>query len=460
MNDLKWSFRDNIPVAMTIAGSDSSGGAGISADLKTFAALGVYGTLVITAVTAQNTYSLLKMQIIDADLVEKQMEAILQDISVNAAKTGMLYSPDIIEVVAKVLRQYHIPLVVDPVIKAKCGATLLLKEAIAYLKEELLPLTTVITPNIKETEILCGRKVKTYEDMIVAAKEIHNMGPKAVLIKGGHLPGTEAVLDVLYYEERIWKFKSPRLHVKTTHGTGCVLSAAITAELAKGKSIVEAVRVAKELITSSIRFGLNIGKGYGPVNPMVKLYKDAAKYKVLKNVEKAMRLLIMHTLSERIAPEVGINLVEAIPYAECLKDVVGIPGRLRATGRGLKAALPPDFNASSHLARYVLKLQEYSPNIRAAVNIRFSEELLEIAKKLGFSISYYDRREEPAEIKKKEGMSIPWGVEQAIKRIGKVPDIIYHKGDWGKEPMIVILGKSAEEVVRKLLSILDYLKEK
>lgn len=445
-----------IPVAMTIAGSDSGGGAGIEADLKTFVALGVHGTVALTAITAQNTYSVTMVQDVDVEVIKGQIDAVAEDMGIDAAKTGMLHTAEIIEVVAEKVKEYGFPLVVDPVMVAKSGAPLLKKEAIKTLVMELIPLATVVTPNAYEAEILARMKIKSKDDMIKSAKKIIELGPKAVVIKGGHVK-EDVAIDVLYYEGRVYEFSAPRIESRNTHGTGCSFSAAITAELAKGSDIVSAVRVAKEVVRAGITFGLPIGKGYGPVNPLALLYKEANKYRVLKSVEKALRTLLSQSKIKEIIPEVGMNLVEAVPYAETVNDVVGIPGRIRASNKGPLAFPFPDFGASSHLARYVLTIMKYDPNIRAAVNIKFDKKFIEILKELGLIISYYDRREEPEDVKRMEGMTIPWGVKEAIKRINKVPNVIYHLGDWGKEPMIVLFSENAQSVVKILLNLLKKL---
>lgn len=444
-----------IPVAMTIAGSDSGGGAGIEADLKTFAALGVHGTVALTAITAQNTYSVTAVQDVEIEVIKKQIDAVAEDMGIDAAKTGMLHTTEIIEAVAEKVREYGFPLVVDPVMIAKSGAPLLKKEAVKALVEKLVPLATVITPNAREAEVLAGIKIVSKKDMVEAARKIARLGPKAVVVKGGHVEETNQAIDILYYDGEVYEFIAPRVESKNTHGTGCSFSAAIAAELAKGSDIISAVKTAKEVVRAGIVFGLPVGKGYGPVNPLALLYKEASRYKVLKSVERGMRLLLSSPDVERLTPEVGMNLAEATPYAEDIFDVAAILGRLRATGKGLAAALSLDFGASSHLARYILTATKYDPNIRAAINIRFSEKFIEVLESMGLTVSYYDRREEPEEVKKKEGMTIPWGVEQAVKRIGRLPRVIYHRGDWGKEPMIVILGENAEEVARIVLELAE-----
>ena len=263
--------KGRIPVALTIAGSDSGGGAGIEADLKTFAALGVHGTVALTAITAQNTTSVTGVQAITPELIEKQIEAVVEDLGVDAAKTGMLYESKIIEVVAKAVSKYGFPLVVDPVMIAKSGAPLLKEEARETLINTLLPLAKVVTPNIPEAEVISGIKIRSIDDMKKAAKLISKTGVEAVVVKGGHMEDKYSV-DILYYKGNYYTFSEPRILTKNTHGTGCSFSAAIAACLAKNMDILESVKEAKKLIQAAIRYSINIGAGHGPVNPMALLY--------------------------------------------------------------------------------------------------------------------------------------------------------------------------------------------
>ncbi len=442
-----------IPCALTIAGSDSGGGAGIQADLKTFAALGVHGMSAITAITAQNTVEVTAVHPVPPEIVKQQIEAVATDIGVDAAKTGMLYSTEIIKVVVEEVKTHGFPVVVDPVMIAKSGASLLREDAKRTLINELIPLATVVTPNAMEAQEITGIKIQDIKDAELAARKIAELGAKSVVVKGGHILQGGKAVDVLYYDGKYHYFESERLESKTTHGTGCSFAAAIAAELAKGKNIPEAVEVAKKVVNMGIKFGLNIGRGFGPVNPMAELYKEASKYKVLKNVKEAIKLLEYNPEVSNLVPEVRMNLVMALPYAETLDDIVGVDGRITIVNGRAKAAACPEFGVSRHLAKYVLTAMKYDSSIRAAINIRYSMDILNICKKLGLSVSFYDRRKEPEEIKKIEGMSVPWGVEQAIKSIGKVPNVIYHEGDWGKEPMIVLLGENAINVAKLAIKI-------
>ena len=254
-----------VPVALTIAGSDPSGGAGIQADLKTFHQFGVYGEAVITLLTVQNTRRVSRVEILDAQFVTEQLEAVLEDIPPNAAKTGALGNAAVIEAVANQASRFAFPLVVDPVMISKHGAPLIAPEAASALKERLLPRCALITPNVPEAEVLSGLSVTGIESANKAAERILALGAQAVLIKGGHLTGDEAV-DLLATATRTETYSSKRIDTRHTHGTGCTYSAAITAELAKGTELFQAVARAKQFLARAIETNPGLGAGCGPVN--------------------------------------------------------------------------------------------------------------------------------------------------------------------------------------------------
>ena len=259
---------------LTIAGSDSGGGAGIQADLKTFSAHGVFGMSVITAVTAQNTLGVTAVQDITPEVIAKQMEAIFTDMGADAVKVGMVSVPETIRTIAAGLRQYHaVHVVVDPVMVSKSGYHLLQPDAEKDLVSLLLPLAEVITPNIPEAEVILKRKITSLSDMEDAARALHAMGPKNVLLKGGHR--TDDATDVLFDGTGMIRLVAERVPTKNTHGTGCTLSSAIAANLAKGETMEDAVRKAKQYITTAIEHALSIGKGVGPTNHFYELYRKA-----------------------------------------------------------------------------------------------------------------------------------------------------------------------------------------
>jgi len=256
-----------VPRALTIAGSDSGGGAGIQADLKTFSALGVFGMTAITALTAQNTTGVTGIVEMSPEFVRQQIDAVVSDIGVDAAKTGMLSSAPIVEAVAAEIRRHRITqLVIDPVMIAKSGAPLLRPEAREALRRSLLPLALVVTPNLYEAAALVDRPVETLEEMEDAARALHTFGPRYVVVKGGHLEGS--AVDVVFDGHHFERLEARRINTRHTHGTGCVFSAAITAGLARGVAIPQAIRDAKAFVTGAIRNALPLGSGHGPANPM------------------------------------------------------------------------------------------------------------------------------------------------------------------------------------------------
>jgi hydroxymethylpyrimidine/phosphomethylpyrimidine kinase len=257
-----------VPRALTIAGSDSGGGAGIQADLKTFHALGVWGMSAVTAVTVQNTKGVSGYEELSPETVAEQIRAVVTDIGVDAAKTGMLASEPIIEAVADALRETSVPnLVVDPVSVSKHGHPLLAEDAVDALRTLILPLATLVTPNLQEAALLAGFPVGTEEDMERAGRAILGLGAGAVLVKGGHLTGRAAAVDVLVGSDGVERCEEERIDTPHTHGTGCVLSAAIAANLALGLDLLDAVDRGKAFVTEAIRRHLEIGQGIGPVNP-------------------------------------------------------------------------------------------------------------------------------------------------------------------------------------------------
>jgi hydroxymethylpyrimidine/phosphomethylpyrimidine kinase len=262
----------SIRKALTIAGSDSGGGAGIQADLKTFAALGIYGTSAITAITAQNTVGVTQVLALSPNLVGAQIDAVIDDIGAHALKTGMLANAAIIEAVAKKIQQHRLKnLVVDPVMVATSGDLLIKKNAVATLRTRLIPLAAVVTPNIPEAEELTGMELRTSEHITEAARRIVGMGAKSVVIKGGHLKGP--AVDLFYDGKTFSMLLAPRLRTKNTHGTGCTFSAAIAAYLAKGETSASAVSRAKQYITRAIRAGFVVGAGHSPVHHFYRFWK-------------------------------------------------------------------------------------------------------------------------------------------------------------------------------------------
>jgi hydroxymethylpyrimidine/phosphomethylpyrimidine kinase len=438
---------------LTIGGSDSSGGAGIQADIKTFSALGVYGTSVLTALTAQNSHGVQAVHEVPADMVDAQIVSLMSDqgLAVDYAKTGMLYSSAVIEVVANALRRYKIPFVLDPVMKAGSGGVLLEDNASNTLIEQLLPLCRVATPNVPEASFISGMEIRNEEDAKEAALMIHNMGASAVIIKGGHLePEIVAgkATDVLY-DGTFTEISLPAIKLaKIVHGAGCSFSAALAAELAKGKTLRDAAFSAKTFVHEAISGGDEVS-AMVVVNHARGLRRDADRYQTLENVKEAVWMLRKLDGFANIIPEVGTNIGMAVEGAESERDVAAVDGRIVPTKEGLNAGCV-EFGVSSHVARMILAMMERNKERRSAMNVKYSPEIVDVCTTLGLGISSFERAKEPVAERTME-----WGVREASKEF--VPDVIFDLGAVGKEPMVRIFDTTAVEVVLKLKRILESL---
>lgn len=436
---------------LTIAGSDSGGGAGIQADLKTITVLGGYGMSAITALTAQNTIGVQDVHAVPVDFIKLQMKSVLSDIGADAAKTGMLATPEIVLAVAEEIKQHRIEtIVVDPVMVAKSGDSLLSEEARHTIKETLLPLATMVTPNLPEASVLCGFPVEDTDAMQNAAKKIHEMGPRYILIKGGHLTGR--AVDLLFDGSSFQSFDAPRLGNRNTHGTGCTYSAALATLLAQGLEVQEAVQEAKSFITRAIATGLEIGSGHGPTNHYAHVLRFKERETVLRNLEAALDRLSEQPLGKLI-PEVRSNLGYALSGALDFNEVAAVPGRISQAGPKLIISKNPTFGASQHIAKVILAAMGFDSEMRSAMNIRYSQEMLSACRETGLRVASFDRKEEPKEVKEREGSTLEWGTTRALEGATEIPDVIYDEGEIGKEPMIRVLGRHPMDVVEKIMRI-------
>jgi hydroxymethylpyrimidine/phosphomethylpyrimidine kinase len=423
-------------VALTIGGSDPSGGAGIQADLKTFACLGVHGLSIITCITAQNTRGISSIHELPPKAIHEQISSIKDDIHVDFSKTGMLFSREIMDLVWK---EIDFPLVVDPVMRSQSGDSLIKDDALPALKK-VISKAQVVTPNIHEASLLSGIKIRSFEDAKRAAKEIFQLGAN-VIITGGHLSGTH-----ILYDGNFRFFKTGRIR-KRLHGAGCTFSSALTAELAKGVSLEKAVDSANRFVQSSVITAEKIGEGLLPVNQIGEILEKAERCEVERDVRDAVRILEESKVFVSLIPEVGTNVGRATERATSKQDVCAVSGRIVKVGGKAKAAGPINFGASDHIARIILSAMKIDPELRAAMNIRYSPSLLKKCRKLRLKISSFERK------KLRERRTLDAGIKNAFQSLGESPDIIYDHGDVGKEPQIRILGRTAKEVVEKALRI-------
>ncbi|WP_410808302.1 bifunctional hydroxymethylpyrimidine kinase/phosphomethylpyrimidine kinase [Methanohalobium sp.] len=436
-----------IPVVLSIAGSDSGGGAGIQADLKTFATLGMHGTCAITSVTSQNTEGVFSTYDLPPHIVSEQINAVCKDMDVRWAKTGMLGSIEIVKAVVAAVKKHNLSLVLDPVLSAQAGGSLLKEDALPLVVDELLSSCKVVTPNTDEAYKLSGVYIKDLNDAHDAARKIADKGKCNVIITGGHLEGSDLVYD---YETADFTVVHGKIVKGGTHGSGCTYSSAITAYLNRGFDLVDAAKYAKQFVEDAIKGSPHIGNGVDPVNQLAHLHTDAERYMITQNIMDSLDMLQNCQSFTSLIPEVGCNIAMAISNAEVISDVAAVEGRVIYFKGYPKAVGCIDFGASSHVARIVLAAMKFDPNIRSAVNIKYSPQILSICNELGYKISSFNRADEP-----EDTSTMDWGVTHAINVYGYVPDVIFDKGDIGKEPMIRLLGKSAVEVTHKAIKIAE-----
>lgn len=422
--------------ALTIAGSDSIGGAGIQADIKAMAALGVHACTAITAVTAQNTRSVERIYPLPPDMVVDQIEAVLKDSEIRAIKTGMLYDPEIVSAVAGVLEDRNIPLVIDPVMIATVGDHLFDDRMVDALKRDLIP-------NLRSDHAQQIRGGGALRDQDKerggrqARMQAHRQGGASVLLKGGHMGGN-TVRDYLYLSSEINTLEYPRLE-RNGHGSGCVLSAYITAHLAKSIDIGNAVIRSRKMIQESISSMYAVGTGIGVVNPVVKMQDDTQRFRILDALDVAATQLIKSVPGSAV-PDSGMNIAFAAENPAGSEDIAGIEGKMRhRNGRTTKG--PAKFGTAGHLSFVILEAMQKDPEKRSAMNISYSNDYADVMEEVGMIVGKMD-------LKKNRNMSLRELVSNSISRCGCVPDAITDKTSHDR--MIWIIGKDPKDVTDKL----------
>ena len=444
----------NLRTVLSIAGSDSSSGAGIQADLKTFSSLGTYGCTAITAITVQNTKNIFTVFPLPAEIVIKQVNSILNDIRIDAIKIGMVYDGIIINKIFKVLKNIKIPLIVDPIFTSTSGKSLLKSEAINDLTKKILPLATIITPNINEAIQLSGIEINTKDDIVKSLIKIKKLGPKNVILKGGHLLSGKSIDTLIDEKLNIIEFSNSRIPIPESHGSGCNFSAALSSYIAQGYEISIACKFANEFINSVLKNLLYIGKGYPVTDTAISTSSSAFKFRVIDELSIAIKELESLSGVGKLIPETQSNFVYAIPNATSIKEVAGIKGRIVRIDRKVKASSCIEFGASQHIASAVLSYMTIDPLMRSGFNIKYDKKIIKLLESF-MKVSEYDRRLEPQKIKTKEGYTIQWGIKKAILK-NKWVRGIYHKGDIGKEPMVIMFGHHPGEIIEYLKKIIEY----
>lgn len=437
------------PVALSIAGSDSGGGAGIQADIKTMEAHGVFATSALTAITAQNTQGVERSHVLPTAEIDAQIDAVTSDFDVGAIKTGMLATSEVVELVAGKLAAQDAPTVIDPVMVAATGDRLLEAEAErAY--EKLIAEATVVTPNADEAAVLTGIEPTDADDAREVGEKLVEMGAEAALVKGGHLPTAE-VEDVLVTDGGATVFEHARIDTEATHGSGCTLASAIAARLARGEDLEEAIEGALDFMERAVRYPLDVGEGPGSVHHLAHLRNRAEREPIAEEVERIVERFVSENV-RKLVPEVGMNVVGTTPYAEGVDEIAAVEGRITRTMAGISPNRGVRFGASSHVARFLLAAREFESDLRFAVNCRFDTDVETALDALSAPVAEFDRASEPADVKQEEGSTMGRGARQAFGG-DETPAAVIDRGEVGKEAILKIVASDPELLIERTLAV-------
>lgn len=429
---------------VSIGGSDPSGGAGIQSDVKTFTSLKNHCLTVITAITSQNTSTFGKIEAVSIKILEEQLDSVFSDFKIHGIKIGMVYNSQIIKLLYKKLKNFKIPIVIDPVIESTTGGRLIQNSAIKDFQKFLIPLATIITPNLYEAKILTNEESNEKNNHEYFAKKIQKMGAKNVVITGIETKKTQ-IVDFVQEKNRKYYLNSKKIF-KINHGSGCNYSAALICALANKKKIKESVSFAKQFTYDSIKNAKNLGKGF----PITDIQNNDAINVELSN---AINELIKIKNFYKLIPECQTNFVFSEQSPKSLKEIMGISGRIVKTGKEVVIAGNLKYGGSKHVATALLTISKKFPKTCSAINIKYQESTIAKIKKSKLTLASYDRLKEPEKTKLNKS-TIKWGIDNAIKNMTNQPDVIYHRGDFGKEPMILIFGDKPNQVLKKIRTII------
>jgi len=429
---------------LSIGGSDPSSGAGIQSDIKTFSSFNVHCLTVITAITGQNTSSFGMIEPVSQKILKNQLELVISDFKIDGIKIGMVYNSQIIKVLYHQLKKLKVPIVIDPVLKSTTGGSLIENSAIKDFQKFIIPLATIISPNKFEAEILSKTKINAKNTPEKVAKIIQKMGAKNVVITGIETKNNQISDFVL--EKNYKYFISGDKISKINRGSGCNYSAAMIFALAENKSIRESARFAKEFTYNSIKNAKNLGIG-------IAITDIQAYDKINSELSDAINQFVEIKNIYKNIPECQTNFVYSKQKPKSTKDILGISGRIVKAGRHVVVAGNLTYGGSKHVATALLTMNKRFPQIRSAINLKYQNVTISKIKKLKLTVSSYDRSHEPKNVKLKSS-TIEWGIKSAIVNSKKVSDVIYHKGDFGKEPMIIVFGETPNNVLKKILKII------
>ena len=427
---------------LSIGGSDPSSGAGIQSDIKVFSKLDIHCLTVITAITGQNTSNFGMVEPVSKNILENQLESIITDFKIDGIKIGMVYNSEIIKTLYHHLKKLKIPIVVDPVIKSTTGGMLIEKAAIIDFKKFIIPLATIITPNKFEAEILTKMKINSINTPEKIAKKIQRMGAKNIVITGIKIKNKK-ISDFVLEKNKKYYITDKEIS-KINRGSGCIHSASVLYSIVKNKNIRKALEFAKKNTFNSIKNSKKIGKGIAITNMEesneIKLLNSINEFTKIKNIYKNI-------------PECQTNFVYSKQKPKSIKEILGISGRIVKSGEEVIVAGDLAYGGSKHVATALLTVNKKYSKIQSAINVKYKNDTISKIKKLKLTTYDYDRNHEPKNVKN-GGSTIEWGIKNAIKNSTKPPDIIYHKGDFGKEPMIIVFAETPDIVIKKILKII------
>jgi len=469
------------PVVLTVAGSDSGGGAGIQADCKTIEACSGFATSAITSVTAQNTTGVESTHVLPTTEIDAQCGAVLSDFDVRAVKTGMLATADVVELVTERIEGLKAPVVVDPVMVAASGDRLL-AEAAESAYEDLVSEATLVTPNADEAAVLTDVEPEDEESAREAGDRLVDMGADAALVKGGHIVGdgesgndgsehvgSDDVLDVLVTGDSVETFRHPRVDTEATHGSGCTLSSAIATHLAHGADLAAAVASGIELLARAVRYNLDVGEGPGSVHHLVELRDAAAREPTAEAVQSVVEGLVQREVAP-LVPEVGTNVAGATPYAERPDEVAAVEGRITRTLSGARPNGGVRFGASTHVAGTVLAAREADGTVRFGANVRYGEDVAEGLGALDGPVvevgADADRGTDPEPLGTLDGDAVldvtgaidavdDRAITTAVADAGTTPAALLDHGAYGSEPLVTLFAADPEELLTRVTILLD-----
>jgi len=425
-----------------LAGLDPSGHAGISADIRALEYLGLRPLPIVSVLTVQNSTSMVEFQPVSMDIISKQYDAVMAEERPAAAKLGILGSAELAEYAVEKLSEAGIPIVTDPVLATSTGHSLVDDELLMAYREAVIPRATVVTPNAHEASVLSGIAVEDPETAREACEIIFKLGPKAVLVKGGHFHRGRAT-DILYDGKEFHVLEGREIPGEL-RGTGCTLSSLIAGHIAMGQDIPEAAAKAKQDFVRAIEISSQHGKKITFTDHL-----DKEKAEVWHSVNRAVTD-ILTVLPPKLIAEVGNNIAFALPGANGPEDICSLDSRMLAKGDSVITMGTPVFGRKSHVGRVVLAAMSHDKDIRCAMNLRFSHDLVRIIGNAGLSIGEFSREEQP-----EDASSMEWGTGMAISDLGHVPDAVFDTGGIGKEPMVRLLARNPQEILGKLRKILE-----